>query len=412
MRNGRLAFIFVTVLIDVLGVGMIIPVLPKFIGVLSHQGASGAARDFGLLLGLYGLMQFLFAPALGNLSDRFGRRPVLLFSLLFNGIDYVIMACAPSMVWLYVGRTLSGIAGSSFAAAGSYIADVSKPSDRSVNFGVLSAAFAIGFIVGPAVGGVLGQLGSRVPFWFAAGLALVNLIYGFFVLPESLERENRRPFTLEAANPFKALVALSKYPVVWAMTGSLVATYLGEKFVLSTWVLFMSYRFKWNVFETGLSLTAVGILCLIFSIGLGRFIIPRLGERKVILIGIASGIFEIVAITLVPRGWMVYVVMVLAGMNFLSAQSTQGVLSRQVPDDEQGALQGALTSLSSLTGTVGPLFATYIFSYYTRPDRLHPFPGAPFLAAAALYLVALVIAARVLKNVPDTHKIPALTVME
>ena len=401
MRKGSIYFIFFTVLIDVLGFGLIIPVLPTYIESLSHQGPSSAARDFGWLLGLYGCMQFLFAPMLGNLSDRFGRRPVLLFSLLFSGIDYVIMACAPSISWLYFGRVLSGIAGSSFTAANGYIADVSPREDRSGNFGVTGAAFAVGFIVGPAVGGALGQLGSTVPFWAAAALALVNFTYGFFVLPESLKRENRRAFSWKDSDPVRALAALTKYPVVRAMTPALVATYFADKFVQSTWVLFMKYRFDWNVAETGFSLTAIGLLCLIFQTGLGRFIIPKLGERKVILAGIASGTFEIVAIAFAPRDWMVYVIMVLAGMNFLAAQCTQGVLSRQVPDDEQGKLQGALTSLSSLTQTVGPPFATFLFAFTTRPDRHHPFPGSPFLAAAVLYVVALVIASKVLKGVPE-----------
>jgi DHA1 family tetracycline resistance protein-like MFS transporter len=403
MRKGSLAFIFFTVLIDVLGFGLILPVLPTFIGILSHQGPVGAARDFGFLLGLYGAMQFLFAPMLGNLSDRFGRRPVLLFALLFSGIDYVIMACAPSLPWLYVGRVLSGIAGSSFTAANGYIADVSPPEKRSVNFGVTGAAFGVGFIVGPALGGLLGQIDTRLPFWVAAALALLNLCYGFFVLPESLKRENRRAFSWKASNPIRALSALTKYPVVWAMTPALVATYFADKFVQSTWILFMKYRFNWNVIEMGISVAAIGLLCLIFQTGIGRWIIPKWGERKVILVGIASGIFEIVAITFAPRDWMVYVIMVLAGMNFLSAQCTQGVLSRQVRDDEQGALQGALTSLNSLTGTVGPPFATFLFAFTTRPDRHHPFPGSPFLAAAVLYLIALIIAAKVLKGVPEAH---------
>jgi MFS transporter, DHA1 family, tetracycline resistance protein len=407
-KSNGVAFIFVTVLIDVLGVGMLIPVLPKFIGVLSHQGLSGASRDFGLLMGLYGLMNFMFAPLLGNLSDRFGRRPVLLLSLLFNGIDYCIMACAPSMVWLYIGRTLSGIAGASFTAAGAYIADITPPEKRSVNFGVLSAAWAVGFIVGPSAGGLLGHFGSRIPFWAAAALSLVNLIYGFAVLPESLKPENRRPFSIKGTNPFNAMGVLKRYPVVWRMTGALLATYMGDRFVQATWVLFMSYRFHWDVAEIGVSVTALGLLGLVFQMGLGRFIIPSLGERRVILIGIASGIFEIVAISFVSKGWMVYAIMLLAGMNFLSAQSTQGLLSRQVGDDEQGALQGALTSLQSFTTIFGPVFATYLFSFTTRPDRHHPFPGSPFIAAAVLYLVAMVIASKVLKHVPDAVPVPAM----
>jgi DHA1 family tetracycline resistance protein-like MFS transporter len=369
MRKGGLAFIFVTVLIDFLGYGMLIPVLPKFIGVLSHQDQSGSARDFGLLLGIYGLMQFLFAPVLGNLSDRFGRRPVLLFSLFFNGLNYLIISHASSMASLYTGITMSGIAGATFGTASSYIADVSAPEDRPVNFGIIGAAFGLGFIVGPLVGGTLGLIGIRIPFEAAAGLALLNVIYGFFVLPESLKKENRRPFSINSANPIRALKILKRYAIVWAMVPSLIASYLADKFVQSTWVLFMSYRFNWNTAETGFSLTAIGLLCVIFQIGLGRFIIPRLGERRVILVGIASAIFEIVAITLIPkaRDYMVYVIMVLAGMNFLSAQSTQGVLSAQVEDDQQGALMGRFSLRGCLRSRRGRIAITHFLVHRFLP---------------------------------------------
>jgi DHA1 family tetracycline resistance protein-like MFS transporter len=405
MRKGSIAFIFVTLLIDVLGFGLVIPVMPSFVGSLAHEGPSKAAISYGLLVGLYGTMQFLCSPLLGNLSDRFGRRPVLLLSLFFNGIDYIIMATAPTLPWLFLGRFLSGVAGASFTAATAYIADVSPPEKRSVNFGVMGAAFGIGFIIGPAVGGLLGQFGQRVPFWAAALLCLLNVVYGYFVLPESLEPGNRRPLSIKASNPFGAMQLLRKYPVVWEMVGCLIATNLGDRFLQSTWVLVTNYKFHWNFAETGISLTAVGVISVIFQMGIGRIVIPKLGDKPIILIGLASAIFEMLGIAIVPLGWMVYIVMVIAGMNFLYGQATQGLLSKQVPDNEQGALQGALTSLASLTGIFGPLIGTFLFSHFTQPGRQFMVPGAPFYAAAILYFVGLLVASRVLPRITESHAV-------
>jgi DHA1 family tetracycline resistance protein-like MFS transporter len=230
-RPSALGFIFVTLLIDVLGIGLLIPILPEFIAHLTHQNISSAARDYGLLMALYGAMQFLFSPLLGMLSDRFGRRPVLLLSLLFAGLDYVMMALAPHLIWLYIGRTLSGITGANFTVANAYIADVSPPEKRAANFGLIGAAFGAGFIIGPAAGGFLGQWGPRVPFWAAAGLCFANFMYGWLILPESLRPENRRRFVWREANPLGALKVLGKYPVVWELTGSLTASNLAMHFI-------------------------------------------------------------------------------------------------------------------------------------------------------------------------------------
>jgi DHA1 family tetracycline resistance protein-like MFS transporter len=343
-------------------------------------------------------MQFLFSPLLGSLSDKFGRRPVLLFSLFFNGIDYVIMACAPTLPWLFLGRFLSGIAGASFTAASSYIADISTPENRSVNFGVIGAAFGIGFIIGPALGGFLGQMGPRVPFWASALLCAINVIYGYFVLPESLDKANRRNISLKEANPFLVLKLLKKYPLVWAMTGCIIANNLGDRFLQSTWVLVMSYKFHWNLASTGLSLTAVGLLALVFQLGVAKIAIPKFGDRAIILIGIASAVFEMIGIAIVPQGWMVYPVMLITGMNFLYNQAAQGMLSKQAPDTEQGSLQGALNGVASLTGVIGPIIGSLLFSYYTRPGLAVKIPAMPFVGAALLYAVGFVIAARALRD--------------
>jgi DHA1 family tetracycline resistance protein-like MFS transporter len=395
-RTPGLAFIFVTLLLDVLGFGLVIPIMPKLVAALSHGGVSAGARDYGWLLSLYGLMQFFFSPILGTLSDRFGRRPILLLSLLFSGLDYVILALAPTLVWLYIGRILSGITGASFTAANAYIADVSRPEERSQNFGLVGAAFGIGFILGPALGGLLGGWGPRVPFWAAAGLSFANLLYGALILPESLKPENRRAFSLRESNPLGALRVLGKYPIVWGLTGSLIASNLAGQSLNSTWVLFTAARFGWGVRETGVSLAVFGAVSLIYQTGLARVLLPRLGERRTVVIGLAVGIAEYVAFALATHGWMIYLITFLAGISFLSGQATQGLLSRQVGEDEQGTLQGALASLVSLTGIVGPVMATSLFAYFTRPTAPVQVPGASFLLAAALTGIALVLALRAL----------------
>lgn len=400
-RTPGLAFIFVTLLIDILGFGLLIPILPKFVAALSHRGISAGARDYGWLLALYGLMQFFFSPILGSLSDRFGRRPVLLLSLLFSGLDYVIMALAPSLVWLYIGRTLSGITGASFTAASAYIADVSPPEKRSQNFGLIGAAFGIGFILGPALGGLLGGWGPRVPFWAAAGLAFANLLYGWVILPESLKPENRRAFSWREGNPLGALRVLGKYPVVWGLTGMMAATNLAGQCLNSTWVLFTTARFGWGVRENGLSLAVFGAVALIYQVGLARVLLPRLGERRTVVIGLAIGVVEYLAFALATQGWMIYAITFISGISFLVGQAAQGLLSRQVGADEQGTLQGALNSLVSLTGIVGPVIATSLFAYFTRPNAPVQLPGISFFFAAALTALALVLAWRALRRRPQ-----------
>ena len=395
-RTPGLAFIFVTLLIDVLGVGLIIPILPKFVATLSGRGLSVGARDYGLLLGLYGLMQFGFAPVLGALSDRYGRRPVLLVALGMTGVEYVIQAMAPTLTWLYIGRILAGITGASFTTASAYIADVSPSDKRAQNFGLIGAAFGVGFIAGPALGGLLGSLGPRVPFWAAAGLSFINLLYGALILPESLRPENRRPFAWREANPVGILTVLGRYPVVKGMAWSLVASNLAVQALQSTWVLLMTSRFGWGPRQNGLSLAVVGVVALIFQVGLARVLLPKLGERRTVLIGLTVGAAEYLAYALADKPWMIYAIMFAGGLSYLSGQATQGLLSRQVGDDAQGALQGALTSLASLTGIVGPVVTTMLFSYFTRAGAPVKVPGISFFLASFLDIVAVLIAVRVL----------------
>jgi DHA1 family tetracycline resistance protein-like MFS transporter len=330
------------------------------------------------------------------LSDKYGRRPVLLLSMLFTGMDYVIMACAPSMVWLYIGRTLSGITGASITAASAYIADVSPPEKRAQNFGLIGSAFGIGLIIGPALGGFLAQFGTRAPFWAAAAMCFINLLYGFFILPESLSLENRRIFNWREANPVGALRVLGQYPVVWGLTGSFIASNIAMFCIHSTWVLFVMTRFKWDARASGLSLACFGALALVYQLGVARVLLPRWGEKKTMLIGLAVGTGEFLAYGLATQGWMIYAIMLIGGVGMLGGQAMQGLLSRQVGEDEQGTLQGALTSLTSLTGIFTPLLATTLFSHFTSPRVPVQIPGIAFFFGGALNTIALIIALRVL----------------
>lgn len=388
-RTSGLGFIFVTILIDIIGIGLLMPILPDFIAHLTHESLNASSQHYGVLLAIYGGMQFIFAPMLGMLSDRFGRRPVLLLSMLFSGIDYVIMALAPTLLWLYVGRTLSGISGGSFTAASAYIADVSSPEKRAQNFGIIGAAFGIGFIIGPAMGGILAHWGTRVPFWTAAILCMINFLYGWLILPESLKPENRRKFNLREANPWGALRILRKYPLVWGLTGTYIVSNLVGQFLGSTWVLFTMTQFSWSTEQTGISLAAFGGVALVYQLWIARWLLPLWGEKKTILITLAIGTVECAAYAFSTQGWMLYVIMVLGGAGFLTMQATQGLISRQVGEDQQGALQGALTSLASLTGIFGPIAATSLFAAFTLPTAPVYFPGISFLTAAILNVVAI-----------------------
>lgn len=400
-RSAGLGFLFITLFLDVLGMGLLIPILPQFIQSVAHLGISAASRHYGALAALYGAMQFLFAPMLGRLSDRFGRRPVLLLSLLFGGVDYIIMALAPNLVWLYVGRTLSGITGASVSAASAYIADISPPEKRSQDFGLIGAAFGIGFIVGPALGGVLGGIGTRVPFWVAAGLNLANMLYGLFILPESHAKEHRRRFAWREANPMGALRILASHPILWGLTGALVVSNLAVQCLYSTWVPFTTARFGWGVEANGLWLAAFGIVMALYQMGLARVVLPWVGDRRMVLLGSAISSLEFAAYGLVTRSWMLYALIPVRGISTLSGQATQGLLSRLVDKGEQGALQGALASLASLTGVIGPIIATGLFSYFTRPGASVQIPGVAFFLGAVLNLIAFILSLRALARWRD-----------
>ncbi len=391
-RKAAMGFIFFTLLIDVTGLGLIIPVFPKLIQQLIHGGISEASKWGGWLTFAYAIMQFLFAPVLGNLSDKYGRRPVLLFSLLGFGIDYIFLAVAPTIGWLFVGRVIAGITGASFTTATAYIADISTDENRAQNFGMIGAAFGLGFIIGPVIGGLLGEYGARLPFIVAAGLALLNALYGYFVLPESLDKEHRRGFNWKRANPMGSLLQLKKYPALGGIVGSLVLVYIAAHAVQSTWTFINIEKFKWSEAMIGYSLGMVGLLVAIVQGGLIRFINPRLGNEKSAYIGLALYALGLLLFAFASQTWMMFVFLIPYCLGGIAGPALQSIISGQVPPNEQGELQGALASLMSVTSIIGPLLMTYSFSYFTKPGAPVKFAGAPFLLGSALMLGSAVIA--------------------
>lgn len=388
-KDAALGFIFITLLIDVIGIGIIIPVVPQLIADLTGEGISEASTYGGWLTFSYAIMQFVFAPVLGGLSDRFGRRPVLLFSLLGLGIDYVFQAFAPTIVWLFVGRIFAGITGASFTTATAYIADISTPEKRAQNFGMVGAAFGIGFIIGPVIGGLASEWGSHVPFLVAASFSFINLIYGFFVLPESLKMKERRRFELKRANPFGSLKHLRKYPVVAGLISSFVLLYIASHAVQSNWTYFTMYKFNWDERLVGYSLGFVGLMIAIVQGGLIRLIIPKFGQEKSIYLGLLLNAVALVLFGFVGQGWMMYAVLIPYALGGIAGPALQGIISSQVPSNEQGELQGALTSLVSITSIVGPPLMNNLFAYFTMSDAVFVFPGAPFMLGAVLVVMSL-----------------------
>ena len=397
-RKAATGFIFITILLDVIGFGIIIPVFPKLIMHLTHGNMSTVSQWGGLLSFAYAIMQFGCAPILGNLSDQFGRRPVLLFSLLGFGIDYIFMAFAPTIGWLFLGRVFSGAAGSSITTASAYIADVSTKENRAQNFGMIGAAFGIGFIIGPVMGGVLGQYGTRIPFLVSAGLALLNAMYGYFVLPESLTKDHRRKFEWKRANPAGSLRQLRKYPSIGGLIGSLILVYIAAHAVQSTWTYFNIEKFKWNEKLIGYSLGAVGLLVAIVQGVLIRFINPKLGNEKSVYIGLALYSLGLLLFAFASQTWMMFVFLIPYCMGGIAGPALQSIISGNIPRNEQGELQGALTSLISVTTIIGPLVMTFLFSYFTKPNGPIYFAGAPFLLGAILMMGSAVIAYYTLKG--------------
>ncbi|MFB0907886.1 MAG: TCR/Tet family MFS transporter [Spirosomataceae bacterium] len=397
-RSAALIFIFITVLIDVIGIGIIIPIIPVLIQELTGGTISESSSYAALLVLAYSSMQFLFSPIIGGLSDQFGRRPVLLISLFGFGVDYIFLALAPTIGWLFVGRIISGITGASFSTAGAYIADVSPPEKRAQNFGLLGAAFGLGFIIGPTLGGLLGEYGSRIPFFVSAGLSLLNWLYGYFVLPESLKPENRRKFDIKRANPVGSLLALKKYPMIIALVASLFLVTVGSFAVQGTWTFYTMEKFSWSEWQVGLSLGFVGLMVAIVQGGLIRVIIPKLGQERALFFGLIITSFGLMAFGLASSPWMMYVIMVPFALGGLAGPAFQGIISSQVSDKEQGELQGALTSLNSVAAIIGQPLMLWLFRSFTAQDTTYYFPGAPFILGSVLTVISIFLTMRVLKK--------------
>ena len=396
--QAAIGFIFVTLLIDVMGFGIIIPVLPDLIKGLIHSDLSTASGYAGILLAVYAFMQFFFAPFIGNLSDRFGRRPVLLSSLLGFSIDYFLTAFAPTIWWLFIGRTIAGVTGASFTTASAYIADVSPPEKRAANFGLVGVAFGVGFIIGPMLGGILSSWNIHYPFFAAGGLALLNALFGYFILPESLPPEKRRPLDLKRCSPWGTLIALRKYKSVIKLATSLFLVFLAVQSVQTVWAYFTEYKFHWNSAAVGYSLGFVGLMIALVQGGLIRLILPKFGNEKSIWIGLLLYTLGLVLFAFASKGWMMYAILIPYCLGGIAGPAIQGYISNSVPDNEQGELQGGLTSLQSIASILGPLIMTGAFHYFTKPNPFFQFPGIQFIIGAVLMLISALLAVRSFKH--------------
>ena len=394
-RQAAIGFIFVTLLIDTMGFGLIIPVMPDLIKHLTGVTTNEASRYGAWLLTVYALTSFACSPIIGNLSDRFGRRPVLLSSLLGFGVDYCFLAFAPSYGWLFVGRVIAGITGASFTTATAYIADISTAENRAKNFGMVGAAFGLGFIIGPALGGLLSGWGIRAPFYAAAILCLFNSTYGFFFLPESLPKENRRAFDWKKANPLGSLRFLTRHPEIGGLALSFFLIYMAAQSIQGNWSFFTMYRFNWSEKMVGISLAVVGLLIALVQAVLTRVINPRIGNEKSIYLGLSLYTLGLVLFAFANQSWMMFAFLVPYCLGGIAGPSLQATVSGKVPSNEQGELQGALTSLMSLTTILGPLIMNNLFTYFTTTAPIH-FPGISFLLGAIFMLTSIIIAWSVL----------------
>lgn len=391
-RKAAVGFIFITLLIDVMGWGLIIPVMPKLIAGLKHIQINEASKYGSLLVAVYAIMQFFCAPIIGNLSDRYGRRPVILFSLFGFAVDYLFLALAPTYGWLFVGRIVAGITGASFTTAAAYIADVSTPENRAKNFGMIGAAFGLGFIIGPFIGGQLSGFGVRAPFCAAAILCLLNWLYGYFVLPESLSLEHRRKFEWKRANPVGSLLHLKKYPAISGLMFSFALIYLAAHAVQSNWNYFTIFRFHWTDKMVGNSLALVGLLVAAVQAGLIRIVNPRLGNQRSVYIGLLMYSIGLFLFAFATQSWMMFAFLVPYCLGGIAGPALQSILAGHVPPNEQGELQGALTSLMSLTSIFGPLIMNNLFYYFTKSNTPFHFPGVSFFLGAIFMLFSAVIA--------------------
>jgi len=391
-NQAALGFIFITMLIDVIGWGIIIPVIPGLIEELIQGDISEAAKVGGWITFAYAITQFIFAPLIGNLSDQFGRRPIILISLLGFTLDYILLALAPSITWLFIGRIIAGITGASITTASAYIADISTIENRAKNFGMIGAAFGLGFIIGPVIGGLLGQYGARVPFYAAAALCFLNFLYGYFILPESLPKEKRSVLNLKKANPIGSFLHLKKYPKLIGLASSMFLLYVASHAIQSNWSFFTMYKFNWDEKMVGISLGVIGLFVALVQGVLIRWVNPRLGNEKSIYAGFFLYSLGMLLFTFANQSWMMFIFLIPYCLGGIAGPALQAVISIQVPETEQGKIQGTLTSLMSASAIVGPPLMTGIFYYFTKEQTPFEFAGAPFLLASILMTISALMA--------------------
>jgi DHA1 family tetracycline resistance protein-like MFS transporter len=404
-RRAATAFVLITVLLDTLGLGLVIPVGPRLVGSFLGNDYAATSRWFGYLVTVYATMQFLFAPVIGGLSDRFGRRPVVLVSLLGAGVAYLVAGFAPALGWLFAGRVLAGITGASFSAAAAYIADVTPPEKRAQSFGLIGAVFGLGFILGPAIGGLLGDQGLRVPYFVAAGLNFVNLLYGIFVLPESLDPKNRRQFSWARANPLGAIGALGRHALVLGLTGTMVCGYFAQWILQSVWALYTQARYGWTLRDVGLSFMVIGFATALVQGLVVRVLVPRLGETRAVVTGLILSATGHVCIGLSQHGWMVLASVFPLALGGLAGPAMQALISREVGPKEQGEVQGSLNGLNMGVAIVAPTIGTGLLARFGPETATPHIPGAPFLACAAFTLVGLSLAIRPLSRAAPAPKV-------
>lgn len=386
-----LAFIVTVVLLDAISFGIVLPVMPQLIMSLADVTLAEASRIGGYLMFTYASVQFFAAPILGNLGDQFGRRPILLYTLAALGADYLLMAAAPTLAWLFAARIIAGVASSSFSLAYAYVTDITPQENRAQRFGMIGAAFGGGFILGPVIGGLLGEYGARIPFYAAAGLALVNLVYGYFMLGESLSAENRRPFDLRRANPVGAVLQLRKYPVILGLAFAYFLYLIGHMSLPSTWTYYTIEKFSWSESQIGLSLGFAGVFMIIVQAGLIRWAIPTFGAYRAGILGMVAIIVGFSGYAFSSQGWQMYPWLAVAALSGFVTPAFQAIMTREIPANAQGELQGALSSLNSITSIIGPLLMTQLFAAFTHAEAQFYFPGVSFFAAALLSLVCLFI---------------------
>ena len=392
VRGAAVAFIFVTILLDMLALGLIIPILPRLVESFVDNDTARAARMFGLFGTAWALMQFVFSPVLGSLSDRFGRRPVVLLSNFGLAFDYVLMAMAPSLLWLFVGRLISGVTSSSVSTSFAYIADITPPDKRAAVFGKVGAAFGAGFVLGPALGGLLGNADPRLPFWIAAGLSLANALYGLLILPESLPADRRAPFRWTSANPVGAFRLLGTDRLLAGLSFSNFIAQTAHVVLPSTFVLYATYRYGWDTKTVGVTLALVGICAMVVQgAGIGP-IVRLLGERRALMLGLISGAIGFLIFGLAPTGALCWVGIPVMALWGVSGAALQALMTQLVAPDQQGQLQGATASVQSVAQLAGPFLFTLTFAYFIGEQSPVNLPGAPFLLASLLLVMALGIA--------------------